>query len=495
MPRWEEVLKARGNLLLWAISQVKKKGLRNSLAERAKPLVEDILQIGKKSSKFLEHLKHLNIYGLRDLMEFFQNYSWLEGRALRNGGPDDGLSRLVEHHPVGLIAYMLHRKLLYSQHNSPFPNIYLVNNKAPFIERDAVPHSYWLKSLILRYICAQAKEATDPEQIIRTFHQDGDGYSRKLIQACLGSMCIASASGLIKLHRVPVRDKRLLTISNVTVSERGRYCMDEIFDKFVYLQLIVDDYMLPVPRVVGKDLVLGGRASDYAYLVAPKADYTHKGREMIRTKARKVRLFLVVLDGAWKCEPEIWPGVMSRLKDAGVGLPNPKSMLEDVDEEFGRIAHVFPGTIAVEAVRHYSESRREEIRQARHTGFVTLSSTTTRPLSERSSSNPFATTTCTRSASRAIDSSSRTRQTSSSCYRRSRWRSVWERRGPGASARCSGAAACWAWRPDCSGPISFTSGRTRGSRRSWHAGSNDAASSSGPSATSAITATTAAGSA
>ena len=370
MPRWEEVLKARGNLLLWAISQVKKKGLRNSLAERAKPLVEDILQIGKKSSKFLEHLKHLNIYGLRDLMEFFQNYSWLEGRALRNGGPDDGLSRLVEHHPVGLIAYMLHRKLLHSQHNSPFPNIYLVNNKAPFIERDAVPHSYWLKSLILRYICAQAKEATDPEQIIRTFHQDGDGYSRKLIQACLGSMCIASASGLIKLHRVPVRDKRLLTISNVTVSERGRYCMDEIFDKFVYLQLIVDDYMLPVPRVVGKDLVLGGRASDYAYLVAPKADYTHKGREMIRTKARKVRLFLVVLDEAWKCEREIWPGVMSRLKDAGVGLPNPKSMLEDVDEEFGRIAHVFPGTIAVEAVRHYSESRREEIRQALIEGYL-----------------------------------------------------------------------------------------------------------------------------
>lgn len=65
-------------------------------------------------------------------------------------------------------------------------------------------------------------------------------------------------------------------------------------------------------------------------------------------------------------------------------------------------------------------------------------------------------------------------------------------RAPAASVRSSGARVCSACRRDHSARISFTSGHTRGSRRSQCAGSSGAASSLDPSGTGAITATIAA---
>lgn len=361
-PAWNAVLQERGNLLKWAIDQIQLPGRKKDMDTRAAPVIEDIFDAG--AHRLLDNLEHITNYGLRDLMEFFQRYSWLEGRALRNGNSQEGLRRLVEHYPVGLIAFMLNDNCLYSQNNSPVPNVFLTDNRAPEIVHLELRHSYWLKYLLLQYIRSKREdELPEADEIEELFTAGKSGYPIELIRACLGSLSMAGASNFIEVLRAPVRDDRVVAITDIRLSERGRFFLDTLVGRFFYLQLIVDDWMLPLPRCVRDVFDYKTLPCNYSYLVAPSDAYTAYAHEMIKVKAEQVRLLLIVLDEALECERIVFDKVFETLARCGVEIPNTKAMIESLDKELGVMTQFITGILDVQALQGRTDCLRETIRR------------------------------------------------------------------------------------------------------------------------------------
>ena len=287
-------------------------------------------------------------------MEFFTLYSWMEGRAASPRGNGEGLSRFIEHYAVGMIAFMLSGKCRYSQHHTGFPNIFLVNvHEAD--ESRGYPvehaHTYWLKWLLVSFINARRNdERVSPTRLVKLFaNQSGDsqssagGYDERLIRACLGSLSEASVSNVVRKQYAP-RRRLDLHVRSLSLTERGSHCMDHIFDSFYYLQLIVDDYMLPIPRCLRDEFVYQG-GSDYSYLVSPDSEYARLAREMITVKARQVMLFLECLELSLEQERSIYGPVFDRLERDEIELPDLGNMRARIEGELRSLNRVYKGDL------------------------------------------------------------------------------------------------------------------------------------------------------
>ena len=360
-PGWQEVLDARIELLNWAIDQIRDAGVRDAMDRMTSVLRRETGAQNSRWGPLLVHMRKLAGYGLRDLMVFLQNYSWLEGRVIKNSPEEHPINRLMEQYPVGLIAFMLQGKRLFSQLHSRTPNLYVVNNHCKQLESGAHPHSYWLKRLLLTYIYQRAPNAVWPEHTIKIFTQNGHGYSESLVRACLGSISMANASCLVQIVRSPVRDGELVRITNLTITARGQHFLTAICDRLFYLQLIVDDFMLPLPNSMESLCRFEDDMLDYTHLVAPFDEYIRRAKALIPERAMWARSFLIVLDEALKMERAVYAKVFQALSEEDVVLPDMRQIISGFDDELRRIGGQFSSGSWIEQVREGSEKRRPSI--------------------------------------------------------------------------------------------------------------------------------------
>ena len=367
-PTWTDVLQTRSKLLKFAASLLLETRKRNDFETIADIIATDLDTGLPENPKLVEHLKEITNYGLRQVMEFFAQYGWISDSGDRQLSQAPG--RFINQYPVALLTFILGRKRRFNQFESKFPNIYLVrmleagesDAQTPTSKEGEHPHSYWLKWLICSFL--QRKSAgsgdigTPPSLIFDVFcRSEGHCYSERLVQECLGSLADANYSNMITAEREPHpdREKSVLQISSIRLSQRGKHCMRFVFDRFLYLQLIVDDYLLPIPKSIIAEFSFSHQKSDYSYVIEPQPGYSQKANLMIKLKAKQVLLFATVLELALTFEKEKYQGVFTRLRDEGVELPSFNSLKSSLRRELQ--------ALEVENL----EAIEEEVRQKRST--------------------------------------------------------------------------------------------------------------------------------
>ena len=162
-----------------------------------------------------------------------------------------------------------------------------------------------------------------------------------MISTCLGSLYDANESNLItgSLIRDPNQQSKVL-IKSLQLTERGIHCLKKnanrvctIFDRFFYLQLVVDDCQLPLPRVLirhmGQENLPG-----YDYILeSDNGRYASKAREMIVCKADRVLYFLTVLEISLELEKKKYFNVFRKLGNWNVEIPSVSLIKEQVVRE------------------------------------------------------------------------------------------------------------------------------------------------------------------
>lgn len=339
-PNWGEVVQQRGMLLKDIVSKIEKNGKKTRYKNIIDPIMSDLNYAPSGQKPLVEHLEKITNYGLRDMMHYFSQYSWLEGSE------NVGIERFIHQYPVGLLAFMLKGRRRFTQLYSEFPNIYLINvkeekNQGNFIKSFEHKHTYWLKRLILHYIKQKEleKETVLLPKILGVFMGDGhNGYADILIRKCLGSLAQANLSNMIFAKKCKSVSGDVLVIDDIRLTHRGSHCLDNIFDRFFYLQLIVDDYMLPVPKNVSEYFDFGDL--DYGYIVEQSAQYSVLAKNMVMRKIKEVFMFLEILEASYLMEQMAYSGAFGRLQDEGVLLPDIYSIKKGIEDEIGKLISV-----------------------------------------------------------------------------------------------------------------------------------------------------------
>jgi hypothetical protein len=95
-----------------------------------------------------------------------------------------------------------------------------------------------------------------------------------------------------------------------------------LFDRFAYLQLVVDDHDLPLPKGCAKKFKYS-LDRNYGYLVKEGEEYARRSEDMVKNKASQVTKFLALLTEAFAVESLRYDVVFSNLAADGVRMPNP----------------------------------------------------------------------------------------------------------------------------------------------------------------------------
>lgn len=349
---WDAVVEKRVDLIRSVIAQVRKAGKRQEISESMEPVLNAL--VGKqKRERLIQHLRHLSSFGLRSVMRFLRQYTWLNVEG--DESEVRPVARYLDQVPVGLVCFMLDGKRLYSQKESNFPNLYfcnvepdeeeLTNTEIAEYTKD-VPnmssshgHSYWIKTLLLSFIRArnERQESIRTQDIIDVFAREGDGYyHNSLVRLSLGSFSQTNVSNLVDVSRELSADQRRLVVSDVRLTPRAEHCLDHIFSKFSYLQLVIDDFSLPLPRTCAPFFKYD-QEIHYGYLVRDDREYSLGARQMIVRKARQVSKFLSILTLALECEKLRYHRAFSNLEGEGVPTPDLDTLKQSVFDEFSHL--------------------------------------------------------------------------------------------------------------------------------------------------------------
>jgi hypothetical protein len=149
---------------------------------------------------------------------------------------------------------------------------------------------------------------------------------------CLGSLADAGVSNLIEMRRDRPQDRREeIIISELMLNVRGQECIGGIFDTFEYLQLVVDDRLIPIPNCLLDDFAFYPQQPTYAYLVSETAEaYQIGAKRMIAHKAKLVTLLMTVLEESLDVEQMVYSKSFDRLRKAGVPPPNTHAIRKKV---------------------------------------------------------------------------------------------------------------------------------------------------------------------
>jgi hypothetical protein len=286
-------------------------------------------------------------------MEHNSGYVWLPVSIDRSGEDDEVTDRFQEQYSPGVISYVQNGHRLFSQMTAEFPNIYLVRgdwieDRNPIWENLCIPHrhSYWLKRLILEYIAVKQREKDwiHPDSVYSVFCNSGDGnraYDSEIVRLCLGSLAQVEKSHVIDFRFTGGSTRQ--EVSRIALTERGwrllgftdkgrSQAANRFVDTFTYLQLVVDDYVMPVLDCVN-DVFKYTADCDYRYLAAPQREYGQKLASIIRLKIRQVCVFLDILRIALEQEREMFSGSFDRL-ERELTLPNVDDIEDHVEETF-----------------------------------------------------------------------------------------------------------------------------------------------------------------
>jgi hypothetical protein len=282
--------------------------------------------------KLMADMTGLARQGLRHLMMHYSKFVWLPIGIDEDGQRYKLIKRFTDQYAPPLLAFLLNGKRLFTQFVAQFPNMYLVRSDC-HEERD-IPwssllkphrHTYWLKRLLLQYAAhleAEGEELT-PKSVVDTFcGSDGKGwFEESIVRLCLGSLSQAESSHVFELEFAPSENVRgSHIVKNIRLTNRGWHLVKGFLDTFIYLQLVVDDYSIPIPRCVSDEFRYD--QVDYGYLVSHPSLYSRKARDLVRAKVRQVLIFLEILRASLECEKRVYSKAIAHLEGTGMTLPN-----------------------------------------------------------------------------------------------------------------------------------------------------------------------------
>jgi hypothetical protein len=288
----------------------------------------------------------------RQVMKHYGDYVWLP-IGFEKEERLEVTTRFHEQLTPGLVAFIQNGKRRFSQYGSEFPNIYLVRGEwAEQIEQVwenlCIPHdhTYWLKRLVIELV-AQTAGNIAPKKIYEIFSGSAeDGlYEDHIVRLCLGSLAQVEKCHLVDFtFATRNREDAPWVVSEINLSERGQFFMGvgnlketPFVDSFTYLQVVVDDYVMPLPRSVVADEFAWKDHLDYGYLAAPRREYAHAVINMLALKVRQVWVFLDVLRIALACEKVRYHRVFENLAGLGIRIPDVDEITKHVTDDLLRI--------------------------------------------------------------------------------------------------------------------------------------------------------------
>jgi len=302
----------------------------HSLGFRHNQLLLNALHgIWMKPSKVHLLIKEIAHHGYRSLIKFYSELKIpLDSRDL--------LIRYVQNPPYSfLIVYInnLYRK--YTQAQGHFPNMFL--NDAVVLKnefrRKGVPeslkasfeeahkphlHTYWLKYLVLKYIVKMDKKE-DGERVflrdlIKVFCEKGK-YEEHLLRHVVGSLSTPNESWCLECE---ISEEESADSVELKPTNRGKTLVSKYgeLDKELreelrnvefcfsleYLETIIDDYLLSLPRKWATKIYLTD-FEGYVHLASLRdKDFREKAEDTIEKKSKAVLYFLRVLEASFKEE-------------------------------------------------------------------------------------------------------------------------------------------------------------------------------------------------
>ena len=363
-PDWDEIINKRFDFLTFVIETYEKKNVK-PFKELAKEMYHFIVKDIKKEKTLINQIRNITNFGLRDLMDYFAKYIWIS----YNGSTK--IDRLMKQQHVGLIAYFLGGKRLYSGREGKVPNLfsgYLFSDKNTNNENVA----YWLKYLMISYVnvCNGRKEVVT-DLTLKSIFCGEKGYSQEIVNNCLDQLCDSNTSNIF--HVKKYYKARSFT-KEIVITKRGQYILDNYAFIFSYLQLIIDDPDLYLPRlfyksdfkdtfVTNKDYAyLFSADRDYTYLLEDQVNYTTEAKKMIETKGKAVYFFLVVLKEALEAEKKMFPKVFELLEIMEVSIPNMNNIINRLYDELEIIDKSLRFTTDFNSYRRECESKANKIK-------------------------------------------------------------------------------------------------------------------------------------
>lgn len=289
----------------------------------------------------IELVRQLGHHGFRSLVGFF------DGLRL-DLSQHDIFARLTHNQTKNLpLLYMLRIRRRYSESAGHFPNLFLNDSQVFVPEKHIqahVPHrpTYWLKYFILKYVVALKHRRFS--QLKRLFVKLG-GYDDSLFRLALGGLVSTNDSRCIDVDSTTeiagssdpelfatARGLQLVSSSNPLVASNIDFCFE-----FNYLQLVVDDNWIAIPKIVATDVI---STLEYSYLFAPDGRYGEKAVEMVSRKIQSVLIFVKMLSSALAVELQHKHQLRDELRAVGA-IPDMKAIEKNLDAVFAEILSRF----------------------------------------------------------------------------------------------------------------------------------------------------------
>ncbi|MCG8096882.1 MAG: hypothetical protein JAZ17_25205 [Candidatus Thiodiazotropha endolucinida] len=349
-PPLSEVVGQR-NVLLAKLCKMQKR----NLDEKEKNCLEEFERIFLSApTKALKNDKHiielktfkdgLNVIerysnqGLRRTIDHISRYVWLNNENANIG------SRFRQHYNSQLLCFLLGDKYRFHQFGSGFQNLFLVRGDLVGDRDDLGKYddsvrchaqTYWLKYLVAWYI--RSTENPNVNAIVSIFCHGGKYYPEGLVKFCVASLLHVETTNLATpTFRPSSSGSGSVTIESVHITHQGKAIIDDLVWTFNYLQLVVEDPYLPIPKLWLREFSYE-KGLDYGYFAEPNDSYMHKRTRMVKMKAKQVFLFLNILEYALNIEEVKYPDMFHNLRKSGFETPDFERIKDVVEGSVSRI--------------------------------------------------------------------------------------------------------------------------------------------------------------
>jgi hypothetical protein len=324
---WGNILSKRFQMLNDLIDAKYKDEKTESIKNKIKTRIDNITKYLEpddtaRNINLIATIQNLTNFGLREMMEYLNSYSYI---SYYNA------VRFIENEPVGLMAFILHGNQLYSDFHSVITNVFMNYNTQHF-----KPVTYWLKYFVIKYISKRTSENIettigDIYGIFSTVKQD-KAYEQAHINMILKTLTDSNQSNIIEVKKTYIgNDGDKLTLKT---SKKGETIINKMVFKFYYLQLMIDDNLLPLPStLLHAELYHLDNSMGYSYLLLQGEEYSKIAKRVIKEKGQSVIYFLTLLKIALEYEKNKYSDVYNNLEVVGIELPDIEEIINNIKKE------------------------------------------------------------------------------------------------------------------------------------------------------------------
>jgi predicted MPP superfamily phosphohydrolase len=339
----DEITNSRNKLIADATQVLRQGGYRHwEMFEKHRIYIERLLNKGfRHSSSVLHTIGKLGHQEHRSFLTFL-------GTLPVDIGPSAVIAKRLFRSPNLLLSlYISNFNKKYSQSQGHFPNMFLndalvMRNEIYQEARCAHIHSYWLKYLLLRWFHKQKNEKTES----RTLSEDAIGlfvhtlnYEENLVRLALGSLSDPTTSSCLKTvkpepQRGHIEVLQLTPRGEILVAEDGKTL--PLCFNFNYLEMMVDDYLLALPRPAAKTIFVD---ADLGHILKSQNEYFKGTRATLSKKVPAVLTFFQVLVLSFELEAK-YRDNFSKLQKLNL-IPNFEFIRDQLLDSIGKIEKRF----------------------------------------------------------------------------------------------------------------------------------------------------------